>query len=107
MHWREWNKVGMALYAATDGADLGLATFLEWTRKNPLTVHRDCSKRWAAYTTCPPTQLGAGTIFYMARQNGYRPSPMHDDIFAAMARQQRRERTASRRALEKFLSEEI
>jgi hypothetical protein len=102
MHWREWNKIGMALYAATDGEDLGLAMFLEWTRKNPLTAHRDSCKRWSAYATCPPTRLGAGTIFYLAQQNGYRRSPAHDDIFAAMARHQRRERIASRRALADF-----
>jgi hypothetical protein len=107
MHWREWNKIGMALYAATDGGDLGLAAFLEWTRKNPLTAHRDCSRRWNAYATCPPTRLGAGTIFYLAQQNGYRRSPAHDDIFAAMSRHQRRERSASRKALADFRQQEI
>jgi hypothetical protein len=101
MHWRAWNRVGMALYAATDGGDLGLAAFLEWTRKNPLTAHRDCRKRWSAYATCPPTQLGAGTIFYLAQQNGYR-RPAHDDILATMARQRRREHKASRKALANF-----
>jgi hypothetical protein len=107
MHWREWNKIGMALFAATDGGDVGLVAFWEWTRKNPLTAHRDCIKRWNAYATCPPTRLGAGTIFYLAQQNGYRRGPARDDIFAAMARHQRRERAASRKALTDFHPQEI
>ena len=71
VHWVQWNKIGMALYAATGGSDTGLLAFMEYTYRNPKTRHRDCDKRWKAYAGTPPTRVGAGTIFKLARDNGF------------------------------------
>ncbi len=68
--WDEWNKVGMALYAATDGK--GFELFDEWSKKSSKYDADETSDRWNHYSTSPPTELTAGTIFYRARQNGWR-----------------------------------
>src|SRR5262249_34468640 len=33
LDWDEWNKVGMAVYAASDGSDEGFALFDQWSKK--------------------------------------------------------------------------
>jgi hypothetical protein len=33
--WNEWNKTGMAIFAATSGDDRGLEAFMMWSRKSP------------------------------------------------------------------------
>jgi Primase C terminal 2 (PriCT-2) len=102
--WREWNKIGMACFAATDGDDIGLLSFIEWTMKAGYS-ERDaasaCLSRWEAYSKSPPTTIGAGTIFKRACDNGYR-RPNSDDLFACFARQRARDRAAARQAEETF-----
>lgn len=73
LDWPSWNRIGMALYAASDGDLRGLQAYQDWTCSNPLSRHRDCIQRWSAYARSPPTRIGAGTIFYLARQAGYQP----------------------------------
>ena len=89
LHWNEWNKIGMALYAATDGDELGLAMFYDWTQRNVHTQHRDCTKRWRDYSRCPPTIIGAGSLFKMAHDAGYQNS-VEDTVKWRTVQQQRR-----------------
>src|SRR5262249_10284168 len=42
--------------------------FDTWSAKSPKYDARTTATKWAAYFRSPPTQLGAGTIFYLANQ---------------------------------------
>lgn len=66
--WDEWNRIGMATWRATGGSAAGYAAFAAWSSTNPKYDPADCHARWHHYSTSPPTELGAGTLFYMARQ---------------------------------------
>ena len=67
--WEEWNRIGMAIFAATDGE--GLDAFVEWSGKSGKFNHRATVKRWEHYFRSPPTQLTEGTIFYEAQKAGW------------------------------------
>jgi hypothetical protein len=68
--WVAWNTMGMRIYAATDGADYGLAEWERWSSKNPDGNVNDkdtCAERWETYATSPPTHTGAGALVNAAR----------------------------------------
>jgi Bifunctional DNA primase/polymerase, N-terminal/AAA domain/Primase C terminal 2 (PriCT-2) len=67
--WDDWNRIGMATWRATNGNHAGLAAFVEWSRKSTKHNKKDsCNDRWKAYGKCPPTEIGVGTIFWLADQ---------------------------------------
>jgi hypothetical protein len=67
--WDDWNRIGMATWAATQG-DLvaGLEAFQTWSACSAKHVAEITEARWEHYATSPPDQLGAGTLFYQARK---------------------------------------
>jgi bifunctional DNA primase/polymerase-like protein/primase-like protein len=67
-NWTQWNRVGMALFAATDGSAAGFAMFDRWSEKYPGYDSDDTAAKWGALEKCPPTEIGAGTVFYLADQ---------------------------------------
>ena len=66
--WDDWNKCGMALFHATAGSDDGLAVFHAWSSKSKKYNAQATADRWAAYKTCPPDRIGAGSIFHWANE---------------------------------------
>jgi hypothetical protein len=66
--WDDWNKCGMALFHATGGSDDGLAVFHAWSSKSEKYNKQVTTDRWAAYKTCPPERIGAGSIFHWANE---------------------------------------
>lgn len=67
--WDQWNRIGMATWAACGGAaPQGLAAFEAWSAKSAKHVEGACAERWRAYAGCPPTDLQFGTLVYEARQ---------------------------------------
>jgi hypothetical protein len=58
----------MATWRATSGAAEGFAAFDAWSKKSMKYNANITAERWAHYLKSPPTQLGAGTIFYLADQ---------------------------------------
>ena len=72
--WEWWNKVGMALFNATDGSAIGGELFNEWSRRNPAYDLKETEERWHHYRRSPADRLGAGTIFYLAG-GAFRPEP--------------------------------
>ena len=62
----EYNKIGMACWAATNGSDEGFAAFDLWARKSKKKYHGGTYERWANYNKYPPTRIGAGSIFHWA-----------------------------------------
>ena len=71
--WDEWNKIGMAIWRATGGADIGFAVFDAWSARNAAYSGTKTRERWDHYPTSPPTAIGAGTLFRMAREAGPLP----------------------------------
>ncbi len=70
--WDDWNRIGMAIYGALGPA--GYNHFETWSLKSAkcgLTKSETPAARWAAYMKSPPTQLGAGTIYFKAMQHGW------------------------------------
>jgi hypothetical protein len=65
--WEEWNRVGMAVWVATGGHDLGFEAFDRWCQKYPVKYNKqDTIDKWAAYSTKPITKITAGSIFWWA-----------------------------------------
>ena len=72
----EYNRIGMACWAASQGSEEGFQAFDAWAKKSKK-YHGGTRKRWKHYFRSPPTRVGAGTIFFMAQEvnpnwrNGY------------------------------------
>jgi hypothetical protein len=66
--WDHWNRIGMATWGASGGSEDGLAAFCAWSAKNASHNQQECLKRWNHYRHSPPTNIGAGTLFYLARE---------------------------------------
>jgi P4 family phage/plasmid primase-like protien len=68
--WDKWNNIGMATWAATRGSDSGFDAFDCWSRKSVKYDARRTASRWRHYFKSPPTRMGGGTIFQIARPAG-------------------------------------
>lgn len=66
--WEAWNRTGMALWRATGGAPIGGEIFNEWSRRHPAYDAAKTEERWSHYQRSPPTEIGAGSIFFLAKQ---------------------------------------
>jgi len=73
--WDEWNRIGMAIYAASNGSGQGGVVFDDFSAKNPTKYcPHATAARWAHYHRSPPSRIGLGSLVYLAQQNGWRPS---------------------------------
>jgi RecA-family ATPase len=77
LHWDEWNRVGMATWRATEGA--GFAIFDAWSHKSSKYDLAATRARWEHYFSSPPTEIGAGTLFRLAKEAcpGWRKPSAH------------------------------
>lgn len=64
--WDDYNRVGMAIWAATNGSKEGFQAFDEFSQKSKKYDERETRQRWEHYSTSPPEKIGAGSIFYWA-----------------------------------------
>jgi hypothetical protein len=80
LDWENWNRIGMATWAATGGSDAGFDAFDEWSKKSNKYDAETTRERWNAYSTSPPNQIGAGTLFFLANQEmpNWRGDPLTD-----------------------------
>jgi hypothetical protein len=69
--WDEWNRVGLAIYAASGGSREGFIAFDDLSARSPKYKPHAVRERWANYRRSPPTQIGVGTLIYLARENGW------------------------------------
>lgn len=76
--WEQWNKIGMAIWAATGGSAIGGELFNEWSKRNPSYSEAATEERWRHYHRSPPTSLGAGTLFRLAGGT-FHPQPEIDE----------------------------
>lgn len=71
LHWSDWNRIGMAAWRATGGATEGLEAWEAWSAKSGKHDPKGCEERWNHYRASPPSKIGAGTIFFLARAAGW------------------------------------
>jgi DNA polymerase I-like protein with 3'-5' exonuclease and polymerase domains len=76
--WDEWNRIGMAAWRATGGSGEGYAAFEQWSAKSPKHDAKATRERWQHYFDSPPTEIGAGTLFYLANGGGQDEAPNAD-----------------------------
>lgn len=62
----------MMVFAASAGSEEGFAAWLAWSSKHPAHDEATCRERWDHFHRSPPTEIGAGTLFYEANQHGWR-----------------------------------
>ena len=63
-----WNTVGLATWRASGGSPAGYACFAAWSSKSYKFNRGRTEARWAHYATSPPDQIGAGSLFFWAKQ---------------------------------------
>jgi Bifunctional DNA primase/polymerase, N-terminal/Primase C terminal 2 (PriCT-2) len=84
LSWQEWTSHGLALFAASGGSEEGFKLFDEWSARSAK-YEGDFRKygygytqqRWEEIKGSPPDRTGAGKIFKIAWENGWRWNPKH------------------------------
>jgi hypothetical protein len=66
LDWEQWNKVGMAIYAASGGSAGGFAIFDKFSQKSDKYDAEYTADKWRKYHSSPPTQIGFGSLQYWA-----------------------------------------
>jgi hypothetical protein len=66
--WDEWNRIGLAAWRATGGSEAGFAAFAAWSAKSDKNDRSVTRGRWDHFATSPPSEIGAGTLFFLANQ---------------------------------------
>jgi hypothetical protein len=88
VEWDDWNRIGMAIWAATNGSAEGFEIFDAWSQKSRKYNARATSKKWTGYNKSPPTSIGFGTLKHLADKfdstwedalRGEPPEPHPDD----------------------------
>jgi hypothetical protein len=67
--WEEWNRVGMALFAASGGSAEGFRLFDAWSQRSSKYDGAATLEKWQKFDRCPPREIGAGTIFFLAERS--------------------------------------
>ena len=72
LDWDEWTAHGLALFAATGGSDEGFALFDQLSQLSSKYNERYTRQRWQEFKGSPPDRTGAGKIFKIAWEHGWR-----------------------------------
>jgi Bifunctional DNA primase/polymerase, N-terminal/Primase C terminal 2 (PriCT-2) len=64
--WDSWNRVGLALYAATNGSSFGLELFDEWSARSGKYDAANTEDKWSKFETSPPNNISVRTLFFLA-----------------------------------------
>ena len=67
LDYDDWIEVGMSLYDALGPG--GLSLWMEWSAQSTKDVRATTEKKWPSFAS--PHSKTAGTLFYLARQNGW------------------------------------
>jgi Primase C terminal 2 (PriCT-2) len=70
--WIEWNRLGMAIYAATGGSEEGFVAFDDLSARSSKYNPHATRERWSNYRRSPPSRIGIGSIVHLAREAGWR-----------------------------------
>lgn len=69
MGWDDWNRIGMAIYAASAGALYGFKIFDDFSSRHPLYKRAAQLERWNNYGGSPPSRLSFGTLVYLSQHS--------------------------------------
>lgn len=91
VHWGEYIRIGLAVWRATGGSDAGYSAWAQWSSKSNKHDENNCASDWDRFGRSKPTRIGAGTIFFLAKANGWQgrgaaqqPPPMDEDAYPEM-----------------------
>jgi hypothetical protein len=70
--WHEWNRYGMAIFAASGGSEEGFAAFDDLSARSSKYNPHAARERWRNYRRSPPSRIGLGTLIYTGREHGWR-----------------------------------
>lgn len=86
----EWINVGMALHWAgeqTMNSDQAFALWDGWSKNGTKYKYREMPSQWASFRTNKKVSVTVGTIFHLARQNGWvRPVPDAATLFSDLTK---------------------
>jgi len=66
-----WRDVGFALHHETGGSQDGYAIWVDWSQSSPKFSSEGCEKAWSSFRQDHSNPKTLGTVFHMARQNGW------------------------------------
>ena len=72
LDWDEWTAMGLALFAATGGSDEGFALFDQLSQLADKYNEAYTRQRWQEMKGSPPDRTGAGKLFKIAWERGWR-----------------------------------
>jgi hypothetical protein len=75
--WEWWVKIGAAIYDAL--ADDGEELFLDWSAQSSVNDPEFTRRKWRSFRSCPMDKTTAGSLFWLARQNGWKPARRESD----------------------------
>jgi hypothetical protein len=58
LDWESWNKIGMAIFAASGGSEEGFAAFDRFSAKSEKHDSDTTREKWQAFNGCPPDRIG-------------------------------------------------
>ncbi len=93
--WHGWMRIGAAIFDAL--ADDGEGLFLDWSAQSPRNDPEAARAKWESFHTSPTTTKAA-TLFYEARQNGWRPDDVTRENAAGSPRNEKGKRERPKRA---------
>jgi hypothetical protein len=71
--WDDWNRIGLAIFAAFGGSEDGFVVFDDFSAKSTKYDPRTVEERWRNYHRSPPSRIGLGSLVHLARQAGWQP----------------------------------
>jgi hypothetical protein len=78
LEWDEWKRIMLAAWRATNGDERAFAAIDRWSSKSGKYDAKETRRQWDKIFKKPPTNIGAGTIFKLASDNGWeRPGAGH------------------------------
>ncbi|MBS3022814.1 DUF3987 domain-containing protein [Acidiphilium multivorum] len=69
-NWDRWSRIGLATWHATSGSPEGFAAWSAWSARATDGIHSpaSCRTAWEGFHRSPPGEIGAGSLFHMARE---------------------------------------
>jgi hypothetical protein len=71
--WDGWNRMGLAIFAVSDGSEEGFIVFDDFSAKSSKYDPHSVEERWHNYHRSPPTRTGFGKLISLAQHAGWRP----------------------------------
>lgn len=68
--WDQWSRIGLATWAASGGSPEGFSAWSAWSARcaaDGVHDHEMCRRAWRGFAMTPPDDIGAGTLFHLAR----------------------------------------